>query len=724
MLLDEGRSVLVSTAIVVCLVTGYTLYKRSDGPARRVAPLHRTGGLSGTLGTIVVIPVNRIFTPRYRLRESVLNGLITLLNLLAVAGLALSVANGRPRFFGMTFITLFAVVLLDAMIFIPDKRSPEIWSADHSVWTVARDRRVAVSALLSAVATLFLVGPGLAYFLFIAVFFSSMILHVLLGDQLDAVSSVDLVLLALGAAFLLASQTFTVAYFMRAGDTVAHTAYARQIASAESITAIEATRYDDLTLFHTLAAVNIQLSSLAPRRLIGVLFVVLFPTTLVAAFCVIRNITKSAKIGLLGAALLAVNPEFINWGTRAHVQSLSFVFFSILLLLLTKWKRDIRYTALTAVIALAWTMTHHLSVFMGVVLIAGWVVVGALWSVSLDHASLERIEQPLQRYAVLTLIVGAYWWMTGLYRIPLWWITKFSPSADQGIPTGGFLIQNYSDPVALAQAAVPFLLINSHHAFMLALIGYSLWTVVRPGGKAPSDTFPKVALGAVFAVALYYPNPLWIPLRGVAVLNRWGIMTTLFVISLAALGIRRLPVVLDRSTNVATVAVLVLVTTFMLVGGGFTDPSLAQATGHEKKAQKHFTTGELAVSDHVLRHSDDASVHSSKSLKEYLPYERWVRDGPTPLPDKERFGVTNVRDGQIVVDPGLTILRQEAIRENGVKLAVVPAESRFYDAEITILTPLTSESAQVTVESENVVYQNSETSVVYEPEETETTDEE
>lgn len=703
---------LVPVVLVVGTLLGYVLYRLVYATERAVAGATRAVG--ATLANSVIfaaVPTDRGVTTRYRPRNEVLYVLLALVNASMIVGTVLAARTGRPRFFGMTLVGIAMVGLLDALVFRPfDRVGASTLSRASAFWIVVQDRRFAATALIVSLAVLITLGRGILYFLLVAVFVTSLVVHVYLADERDVPIVSSLAALAFGSGLLLAAQTLTVPYYVQTLDTVYHTAIARRIANVGAITPVLGTRYADLPIFHTLAAVCIQLSPFAPRTTVAVLFALLFPVVVVACYAIVRNVAGSAKVGFFAAALLAANPEFIRWGTQSHVQSLSFVFLAVFVLLLSKWAPDVRYTIAAGVVALAWTMTHHLSVFMSLVLIFVWTVVGAVWVLAANRADRDAVRRPLYQFTILAVFVAVYWWLTDLFQVPIRWLTRTSTKATSGLPTEHFLIKTYTDPVELAVAAVPFLLNNLHYAFFVALGGYGLWTIARPDGEMPSRAYPKVIVGFLVAVMLYVPNPTWMVGRGVAALNRWGIMTVLFLLPVVALGLARISTSPRRSAGTVSVALLVLATAFLSIGGGFTDPSLADASGYEKGARKHLTDGDLDAADHVLRHTSDTPVHASHVYAGYLIHEEW--SGPTG-DRSERFHRMQVVDGDLVTEPGLTVVERTSLRKRRVKVGVTPERSDRYEGSVSILTSVSSEDVRVGAGRESVVYDNGDTFVIY-----------
>lgn len=691
-------------------VLGYLCYRMAyllEGSAGGTLSL-----ISTITGSTVLAPSKAMFTSRYRPRSEVLYVLLAFLNVGVLAGLALVVQIGRPRYFGMVVVGVLTVVLVDAMIFRPFEHTGSALVARTTwLWAGVQDRRFAASALLASVGVVLTVGRGLVFFGLVAAFVASMTLRVCLLDRERGSLSSSLVLLAGGGATVIAAQVLTVPYYVRTQDTLYHTALARHIAEVGSLSVVAGTRYAELPVFHTLGAVYVQLSELAPRTVLGVAMALLFPVVVLAGYAFVRNVTGSRRAGFFGAALLIVNPEFISWGTQAHVQSLSFVFLAVFLVLLNKWGRDLRYTFTAGLLTLAWVMTHHLSVFMSAVLVSAWLLAGIAWALVANRELFELMKRPLQQVVLFVAAIATYWWTTGLIQVPVNWLTEHSPAASKGLPTEQFVIQTYTDPVELAAAAVPFLLNNVHYAFFLALSAYGLWSIVRSDETLPRHTLPKLVVGFLAAAPLYMPNPIWMVARGMAVLNRWGIMTLLFLLPMVALGVKRLAAGAGHSRTVFAVSMIVFCAAFTSVGAGFTDPSLSDAVGSEKGARKYFSNGDLHASEHVLRHTEQEQIYASHALSGYLRFEEWTGQASQP---PERFGRISVEGDRLVAQPGLTVVEYGSLQRSQIKLPVAPEQSDVYEQEVTVLSPVSSDEVSFRPDRHNVVYHNSEAMILFE----------
>ena len=634
------------------------------------------------------------------------------LNLAALLGVAVGLYLGRMRYFGMALVALLAVALLDAIVFAAgESRTPVRFRtgphADHV--TVARDPRIATAALFASVFAFAVFGRGAVYFAAVAAFFSAVLVRVAYTDYDEQSVTFDLGLVVLGGVLVLASKSLGVAYYASTFDTIYHTTHARRIAAFETLAVMEPTRYDVLPLFHTVASVGLRATGLPPRTFVGVFFAVLYPLAAVTVFAVIRNVTDSPQLGLLSAAILSVNPAFLTWGAHSHAQSLSFVFLVTFLAVLSKTTLDRRHTAIAALVSVAWVMTHHLSFAMGVFLISVPVAAVSVWTL-LSTIDIRILRPMIQRYVILVLVGVVYWTATGLLQHPVRWILRTSPAASVGVPTRNLLIQYYSEPLELLTAAVPFLLDSVHYAFFLALAGYGVWVAFRPGEHGSRWGAPLILFCFSVGALLYVPNPVWVPLRGLATLNRWGIMALPFIVLVPALGLRVVATERHGSLGTALVGVLVLALVFTSVGSGYADPSLADTAGYERGSQGYFTEEDLAAAAFVLDHSRESRVDASSLLPGYLSYTSWTTIDDDP-PD--RFTTVRVVDGDLSIRPGLTVVQQDALHNSRIKVLIEDPDPDIYPAGVSIYAPVSAEMIGWSEDLESVVYSDGGTVVVY-----------
>lgn len=634
-------------------------------------------------------------------------------NLGAVVGVAATAVVGRPRFFGMALLLGAAVLVVDTLVLFPaelgrsDRPTWEAHGTSRSdLWAVLTDRRTLLATLATSLAVLGLDGRGVAYLVTVSAFFGGVFLRVATASYDDRGLPGDLWLFAAGSSTVAAAQTLTVAYFARTFDAIFHTTLARRIATYGTLEVVRPGRYQHILLSHTHMSLGLRLTGLDPRTYTAVFFAVLLPALLVPLFAVFRNVTGSTRIGLFGVGLTAINPSFLEWAMHVHAQSINFAVLVTLLVLLTKWRPDVRVTLLTGVAALAAATTHHLSTAMIVALVTVPVGLVTVWDL------LARLGIGLRstfvRYAVFVITAVSYWAWTGLFGTVENWLSDTSPQASSDLPTKQFVIRRYDDPGSLLDATVPFLLNNAHYVVFLALAGVVMAALVSDHDVPGRVWF--VAAVFVGAVVFYVPNPVWVPLRGWAVLNRWDIMTVPFLL-LPAVGLGVLTRRSGDSRHLLTggIVALLIVTS---VGAGFSDPSLADLSGNEKGAQRYFTEGHLAAASFAADERDtaDEPVYGPTLFPGYLQCATWTDEGT----DEPRgFGFLEARNGTLDVRGGLNVIPVESLREKKIKVQLV--NPPVYEQSVVVRAPVSSERAAWNATDRSVVYDNGGTVVAYAP---------
>jgi hypothetical protein len=166
-----------------------------------------------------------------------------------------------------------------------------------------------------------------------------------------------------------------------------------------------------------------------------------------------------------------------------------------------------------------------------------------------------------------------------------------------------------------------------------------------------------------------------------------------------------------RSAALALAAVVVTMAV-LSVGGGFTDPSLADSVGQDNGARKFYTEGNLDAADHLLRHTGEVDVRASHAFAGYLIHQDWTgADGER----SERFRTIQVREGRLLVEPGLTVVEAGSLQNDRIRLLVQAPATGVYQRGVEVLSPVSAAEAAIQPDRRNVVYDNSDTYVVFEP---------
>lgn len=316
------------------------------------------------------------------------------------------------------------------------------------------------------------------------------------------------------------------------------------------------------------------------------------------------------------------------------------------------------------------------------------------------------------------MATAIYWSDVGVVNEAEQWLTTFSPKASEGVDTTASLIVFYDDPGTLFVNAVPSLISELHYGFWLGFATVGIWTLFK-SERIPISRLPLVLISVLAAAVFYFPNPAWIPLRGIAFLPRWGIMTLPFVTVIVTLTLNEL----GQSVSERGATILPLVMIFLLltvsVSSGFTDPSITDLSGYEKGERKYLSEEDMSAYSYTVTYSTpEQELSSGGILNNYMILQEWTRQ-----PDSTRragpwvdwYERTSVVDGQVVINDGLTVFQKAAFEEKGIRMALVNPEGRAYRnvGDITILSAVSNEDATWTEANKSVVYSNRETVVAY-----------
>jgi hypothetical protein len=227
--------------------------------------------------------------------------------------------------------------------------------------------------------------------------------------------------------------------------------------------------------------------------------------------------------------------------------------------------------------------------------------------------------------------------------------------------------------------------------------------------------------GFVPAAVLYYPNPMWVILRGIAALSRWQLMVLPFLVVVPALGIKHVVShgsVSSVSKGVVWTVVLLLV--FTSVGSGLTDPGLTDLAGIDKEPRRYLSEQQIAAGEWTFSYVGNQTVHSNSELPNYIEQYSWARSDSRRVYRNESVLVrASYANKRVLIREGLTVFSVGAFREEGVWVRLVDINLESYsdidpiEAKIkSVVDPSTFRWNPVTAAT---VYSNGETVIVYEP---------
>jgi hypothetical protein len=589
------------------------------------------------------------------------------------AGLWLAVRIGRPRFVGLGFYVIAAVLVLDAVLIL---RRP----STEVVAETVLDARVPTILLLASAGVLAIQDKGITFYLGVTATLLAVLFRSILHDEFGSTGMADLGLICGTSILLLASRVFTVAYYVNTPDTVNHTSTAIVLRDAGFLSAISETRYFLFSAYHILASTGMQFTQLNPRLSIAVFMIALFQIAILALFLFFRNWGQTNSLALIGTLLVSINIAFLNYGARSHYQSMSFVLFAIFLFLLSRSQWTARDVVITALVITTWVTTHHVTLLMAISLLVapiGYLAV-RVWRQGAESS--ERMT--VFTFATFCLIFGVYWTIiTTKFREILIWVFFTSGSAE-GIPSRIYIIQSYESVGRLLRESIPFFVDSLHYSFLLAIacLGiYETLTTERLGHLR----WRLVSLGFVPAAALYFPNPIWVLLEGTIPFSRWRLMVLPLLILFPAAGLKY-GTLRTNSTVIRRVGIVLITAAlvFTTVTSGMSNPGLTDLAGIEKGSQEHLTEEELQATEFTYAYMDGQQVYSRSILQVYLHQYAWAENKPY---NEEQFDKIRVSQEKrrFVTEPGLTIVSVGAFTDKGIKALFVDTTSAEYpDGEI------------------------------------------
>ncbi|SFG73110.1 hypothetical protein SAMN04488063_2814 [Halopelagius inordinatus] len=634
-------------------------------------------------------------------RDTALRVALLATHVVVVAGLWLTLRIGRPRFVGLGLYVLVAVLFVDILLLLLVRASDEPTSASL---TRVLDPRVPAIVLLASIAILALLGPGAEFYLGISVVFVVVLLRSVVLERDRFLSGVDLALLLGASVSVLCSQVFTVAYYVSTADTVNHTSTAIVLRDAGFLGSIEGTRYFAFAAFHVLSSVGMAFTGLEPRLLTGALVIAMFQIVLLSAYLFFRYLTSSRSFAVVGAVLMAINIAYIHYGSVAHYQSMSFTFFCLFLFLLFRGSWSGRDLLVTVPLLVAWILTHHVSILMAIILTAMPV---AYLSIRARHdPEMAYRSNTMLLFATLCLMFGVYWAVvTTKFSEILVWVFFSSASAD-GIPAVSYIAQSYASVPELLERSLPFFVDSLHYAFLMAVGGVGAWVLLR-SRQLSDPRWKVVVLGAVPATLLYFPNPAWVPLEGLAEFNRWRLMVLPFVVLLPAVGIRHV-IKSGRTGSLRTAAVVgfALVLVFTTVASGLTHPGLTDLAGIQKGPQEYLSGEEMATTEFVYGHMAEQQRATSRSdMYVYLRQYTWALDKGFDESQFDRLEASH-RSKRILSGSDLTVMSVDAFRKQGIKVDVTEIQSGLYSGDVKVTETVSADDYRWNRHAGDVVYSN------------------
>lgn len=625
---------------------------------------------------------------------------ITIIHLSLIPGFYFAIQIGRAQFVGLLMYIVLSLAILDFAILFQIWRNREniIYRYPHDVPTI--DGRIIASLIAISISIVTVTGTGLIFYFSISIVIILVFIRILCDDNSKIGIILNFFFITLISFCLIAARTLTVYFPADSSDSITHTAIANNIVYYESLSSFSGTRYWGYFIFHILSAMGVQITALPTRTLISVFTGILFQVVLLSVGAVVIKWCSSIRSALLVSALLGFNVQFLTWGSKAHYQSLSFVFMSVFILIIVLHLKDRRMILPGLIVAFAWLMTHHISVLMFLTIIVPTIVI----SITLGSMNINKVSLLLG--LIFTILFLVHWSLTtGTIITPLNWLLFRSPIS-QGISSTMF-IETHEIGEELLQESISVFLSYLHLSIILAFFVIGLLVALDNCSEHKKRWIPILFSGMLAAV-FYFPNPLWIPLEGALLIERWWIIMVPFAMILSSYGLQE---IVNRDLNSMVSVILISVIMFLLifasVSTGVGSPSLANIAGYEDGYQPYLTDKDREATTFANSYKEtDQQISGTSLTAQYAFRQEWQYDTDVEEETYQRVRIDGP-NGKVIYNPGLTIFQVNAYYQNSI---MVNIES---DQSDNIRTTGGNSNIYWEPDSENIVYTNGDTIIHY-----------
>lgn len=621
-------------------------------------------------------------------------------HLVLPVGWFLSVRIGRPRFLGLYLYGVVALLLFDLCLLAVGRSGG---GSGVRCDRTALDWRVPLILMGLSVAVFATLGRGAVAYLLVALAATLLVYRsAALGEEQFGTT---LFLAALVGAVLLSVKVFSVEYLAHTSDTIKHAEVSATIVETGGLSALQGTRFEGFLVFHTYTAFISKVIAISTRAAAGLLFGVLFPAAAVGVSRLVRGFTGSAVPAGIASVLVVTNPSFLTWGSKAHYQSFSVALFVFLVLAVFATRSSSRSMLLVAPIAVVWVSSHHLSVAMACTLLVVPLVL-VMW---------DDRNQPLARnvtVVLLAVLVVSKWVVdTTWFTTPIAWLLFQSPMARLGrtnvsIGTTKFYVDIYTDSGELVDASLPFLVDHLYLSVLLAAFAAGVLTLLTRRSRETTLLLAGATAPAVF----YFPNPIWVPLRGFAVLSRWDIVALPFVIGFPAIGFAAIIANVSHTTEsmqaiarTTFVVSLVFSLAFVSVSTGFYAPTTSDFIGADRHDKQYLDRQDIETAMWVVEYAEtERPTYATSKLFKYVRYTT----GPaTEDTFDARWARTSGPKGRFRYPSGLTIVQVQSLRRTAVKVSFTPREG-YYPNGTRVVEPVSASDVTYDRDAVNLVYNN------------------
>ena len=562
--------------------------------------------------------------------------LILLLHLFVAGGLLLVLEFGSPRYVGLYGYAATSLLVFDVLYYFPRLRGLEIGVSTSQIV----DTRLLYILLFLSVSILVMTGKGILYYLSL----TTIIFALVYSSIRKEVTDHHIIVLFLVSITLLVGQASTGRFYFAYFDTIYHTNAITEVTRTGDLQPVEYAKGTLPALF-LLGGMAVEIFGTEARWTMALLTAVGIQTVGLVVYTFVSRLGFARTTGFIGYCLLVVSPSFLDFGTRVHPQTLSFILFSVFVLVSVLNNRT-KGQFLLLVIIVAWILSHQASLLIGALL---------FFPVSV-YLYTRGNDGPLKSLFLLGVIVISYWVVfTTLVSVIPAWLFIINPQVN-AVQTR-LLIPTVETTRELLRLSVPYYLSSVYRSFWLALAGIGTYCVFhRYGWSNQLSVLLSLCIPAGWA---FFPNPAWIGIQKVLILQRWSVMALLLVVILPAIGLRMLVSETASSRGVVIASVIALLL-FTSLGNGLTDPSLTEMSGDPKEIRHHLTDQDIRSIEFVRTYTE-STVETSVSFLQYMGGTKVTQDSQ----------IVSVTGGGMIVDSDRSVLLPNAaLRDNGIKVRI------------------------------------------------------
>lgn len=562
--------------------------------------------------------------------------LLLALHLFAAGGLLLVLEFGNPRYAGLYGYVASALLVFDILYYFPRLKEFRTRVSTARLF----DARVLYGLFFLSVTVVALAGKGVLYYLVVTV----LVLMLIYSTVLDGVTVHRITVLFITSITLLVGEASTGSFYFAYFDTISHTNTIADVSRANDLQPVEYARGHLPSLF-LLGGVAVEIFGSETRWTMAMLTAVGIQTVGLVVFTFASRFGFARTTGFVGYSLVVVSPSFLDFGTRVHPQTLSLILFSMFALVSMLSDRTRRQFLLLPIIV-TWMLSHQASLLIGAFLFLPFSVY--LYSLGKDG--------PAKSLFLLGIIVTAYWVvLTMLVSAIAGWLLFTNPQVNAAQTR--LLIPTVESPLELLHHSMPYYLSSTYRSFWLALAGMGTYSVFHRYGW--SNRFGVVLSLCIPAGWAFFPNPGWIGIQDVLILQRWNVMALPLVVILPAIGLRSL-VRETTSPRGVVVGFVVALLLFTSLSSGFTDPSLTGMAGDPKEIRHYLTDQDVSSIEFVSTHVE-GEVETSLSYAQYMVGTGMTQEGH----------VVTVSGGGTIVDSNRPVLLPEAaLHDHGIKVRI------------------------------------------------------